>query len=572
MNGLGNLFKNRSDIYLVGILLLSLLLYSRILWNDFAVDDFPAIVDNSLVQKGVSGIPELISESFYYGYDQRAEANEYRPLASSFYALERSLFGKSNATLYHASSLLLYLLVLISVFFLVKDLSDKTTALWTTLVFALLPVHSEVVANIKAQDDLLMALFLLLSLWFWVNKSRAGYSLLSVICFLLALFSKEAALPLILLFPAIDYLRHKRLDKRALWFLVPSAFYLFIRFLVLEGVQEVEVVNNALAFASGYGEQTAMGFAFFLHYIKMLVYPYTLSWDYSFNHFALHGWKHWQSITGLLLFLGLILFALRGLRKPDLYSWLIFFFLLSLFLYLQILFLLEATFAERFLFIPSFAFAFLLALLLQKKSFFKWLVGCVLILWCAVIWMRSSDWKNNLTLFQADIEKVPESIRANSALAYSLYTKAISGEEADMPLLEQSAEYYRKAINIYGNDASTWYNFGMCNLAMGDYTMAELCFTDCLRLKPKHSAAFNNLGNIEYLKGEHGRAKNYYLQAILADKDNGEAWSNAGAEYLLFKQNDSAFYALQKAVKLEPANENAKYNLNVAKKRLGYPE
>jgi len=99
--------------------------------------------------------------------------------------------------------------------------------------------------------------------------------------------------------------------------------------------------------------------------------------------------------------------------------------------------------------------------------------------------------------------------------------------------------------------------------------MAELCFKDCLRLKPKHTLAFNNLGNIQYLKGEHALAKSYYAQAIQSDPKNGEAWSNLGAEYLLSRQTDSAYYALQVAVQLDPNNENAVYNRDVAKKRLG---
>lgn len=570
MTGSGT-FSTHPRRWLALLLVLCGVLYSPILKNDFAVDDFPAIVDNDLVQKGVAGIPEIFGQSYYYGYDRREQANEYRPLASSLYALERSLFGKENPIPYHALSILLYLLVLFSSFTFVQKVADTKTALIATALFSALPVHSEVVANIKAQDDLLAALFVFLSLRFWVEKERAYFLLLALLSFTFALFSKEAALPLVFLYPALDYLKTKKLTFRPLWFLVPIVVYLTVRVFVLEPVDKVEVVNNALAFASGYGEQSAMGFAFFLHYIRLLLFPLELSWDYSFNHFEMHGWGHWQSLAGLALFLGMAVFALRGLKKPELYSWLSFFFLLSIFLYLHILFLLEATFAERFLFIPSFAFVLVLALLANRYGKLIGLYGVLMVVWIALVWMRLPDWKNNNTLFEADIEKVPGSIRANSALAYSIYEKAIDNEEPDMKELERSAEYFRTAINIYGNDAPTWYNFGMCNLAMGDYTMAELCFIECLRLRPKHTLAFNNMGNIQYLKGEHDKAKSYYLLAVQADRNNAEAWSNLGAEYLNTRQNDSAYYALEFAMKLDPKNENAQYNLNIAKKRLGLP-
>lgn len=570
MSGSGT-FEKHSRLWLLLILLVSAVLYSPILKNDFAVDDFPAIVDNSLVQKGVSGIPEIFSQSYYYGYDERAQANEYRPVASSFYAIEKSLFGKDNALPYHAMSILLYLLVLVFIFTFIKKLADAPIALLATVLFAAMPVHSEVVANIKAQDDLLAALFIFLSMWLWMEKERPYFFLLSLLSFTLALFCKEAALPLILLFPTLDYLKTKKLSIRSAWFLAPLVLYLVVRMLVLEPVEKVEVVNNALAFASGYGEQSAMGFAFFLQYIRLLLYPNELSWDYSFNHFELHGWANWQSLAGLAAFLVLVFVALRGLKKPNLYSWLSFFFLLSIFLYLHILFLLEATFAERFLFIPSFAFAFVVALLVKKYGKLLWPFAAVVLVWMALVWMRLPDWKNNHSLFEADIEKVPMSIRANSALAYSLYEKAIQTEEVNATILERSAELYRTAINIYGNDAPTWYNYGMCNLAMGDYTMAELCFMECLRIRPGHTLALNNLGNIQYLKGEHEKAMAYYVMAINTDKNNAEAWSNLGAEYLNIQKNDSAIYALDKAVRLDPKNENAQHNLNLAKKRMGIP-
>ena len=555
-------------ILLGGILLLTFLLYGRVLNNGFAVDDFPAIVNNDLVQEGVGGISEIFQESFYYGYDQRKEANEYRPITSSFYALEVSLFGEKPMG-YHAGSLLLYGLLLWVLFLFLSRLLSWHYAAAGTMLYALIPVHSEVVANIKAQDDLLMAFFLFLSFYAWTRKEERGFLITAIVGYLLAVLSKESAVPMLLVFPALDMLRQQKLDKKAALFLAPGIVYLLVRSSVIEGVAKVDVVNNALAFSSGYAEQSAMGFALFVEYIWLLLAPYSLSWDYSFNHFELHGWMHWESILGLLLFAGAAVLILKKFRKPDLLVWSIFFFLLSIFLYLHLLFLLEATFAERFLFLPSFAFVIMLLEAQKKWNVLKWAFAVVAIFWSVVVWNRAGDWKDNLTLFEADIEKVPKSIRANSALAFALYEQAIATEEADQPTLERAAELYRNAINIYGNDASTWYNFGMCNLAMGDYTMAELCFKDCLRLKPNHTLAFNNLGNIQYLKGEHELAKSYYSLAIQADSKNAEAWSNLGAEYLLFKQNDSAYYALEVAVQLDPKNENAAYNRDIAKKRLG---
>lgn len=563
------LLKNKSYRLLAGILLLTLLVNIRIPGNDLAVDDYPAIFDNDLVQKGVSGIPAIFSHSYYYGYDQRQEANEYRPVASSFYAIQRALFGKKEAAPYHWMSLLLYLLLLVLLFEWIKKLADERTALIATLIFALMPVHTEVVANIKAQDDLLMGVFFLFSCLFWLQEKTPLKRGFALVFYLLALFCKEGALPLILVFPAMDYLRNRKLEKGQLLLLIPAALYLVCRLAVLDPVENIDVVNNAFAYYQNGWERLAMSFELFLRYLGKLIWPWPLSWDYSFRHFDWHGWLNWKSIIGLAVFVSLVVWVVKNIKKPGLSGFAAFFFLLSITLYLQVIFLLEATFAERFLFIPSIAFALVLALVWQKHAAVKWTLVLGLALWAGIVWQRNGEWKNSLTLFEADLEKVPNSMRANSALAYALYEKAIAMQEPDARLLERSAELYRTAVNLYGKDATTWYNYGLCVLAQGDYTMAEICFAESLRLNPKNSLAHNNLGNIKYLKGEHEQAKEYYRRASELDPLNSEAWSNLGAEYLLFKQNDSAAFALEKALKLDPGNEDIRYNYDVVQKRLG---
>ena len=562
------LLKN-NRLWLTLILLVTVLVYGRSLRNGFAVDDYPAILYNEHVSGGMANTGEIIRNSFYHGYDQREEANEYRPLSSLFYALQTDLFGTKKAVYWHLVNLLLYLGIVILVFAWVSRFTSGRVALITTALFALVPVHSEVVLNVKAQDDLLMGLLIFAALYFWSGTKDRLTSGLSLLFFTLALFCKEGAVPLVLLFPAVAYLQSGKVSQANALFLIPLALYFSVRLALIDPVNEVDVTNNALAYADNYAVRSAMGFEFFLRYLGKLLLPLELSWDYSFRHFALHGWMNLLSISGLLLFLLLLVPVLRAWKKPTIPAFALFLFLVSIGLYLHLVVLLEATFAERFLFVPALGLALFAGYYAAKKQWAPYLAAGICLAYGIKDFQRTPDWKDNLTLFRADIGKVPESIRANSALAYSLYEEAIRKDPPTEAMLEESAALYRKAINLYGNDANTWYNYGMCNLAMGDYTMAELCFKECLRIRPVHSPAFNNLGNIEYLKGEHPRAKEYYRSAVASDPENAEAWSNWGAEFLLSRDNDSAFYALKKAVQLDPENENARYNLNIARKRLG---
>ncbi|HRS39733.1 MAG TPA: hypothetical protein P5292_11175, partial [Bacteroidia bacterium] len=69
--------------------LLALLLYGNTLTFDYALDDEVLILKNEAVQKGVSGIPEILSPGKVY----ENSIQPFRPVASALFAIERSLAG-----------------------------------------------------------------------------------------------------------------------------------------------------------------------------------------------------------------------------------------------------------------------------------------------------------------------------------------------------------------------------------------------------------------------------------------------------------------------------------------------
>ncbi len=565
-----------TELWLGGILLLVALLYFRTGRYEFAVDDFPAIAQNQVVQKGFSGIPEIWSNSFYYGYDQRSEANEYRPLTSTFFAIQVALFGAKNAGAMHLFSVLLYLAVLWSLFQMLRAWKlDTGLVLLSLLLFALHPTHTEVVANIKSQDELWMLFWLGLALWQWEGHVQGSpkSGIWASLFFLLALFSKESAL---LFLPVMAWRMWPWDTSR--WLkptnalpLAAAALFVLCRLTVLTGSPEVTVVNNALAYQNSRLDQLAMGLEFYGRYLLKMLWPDELIWSYDYAHFALHGWGDWKSMFGLVLFLGSL--GLVWLwRKEKQRSSAVLWTLCGLILYIQIFFLIEATFADRFMFGASLGFLLLLVLLSSKVKYGAY---AGLLLAMAYAWKshdRIPDWKNNERLYEADIEKAPNSIRANSALAFVLSEKAqkTENQEARLALVQRSNELFEKAINVYSEDANTWFNFGMNHLMTGEYTLSELAFKEAIRLNPNHTSAYNNLGNIYYMRKEPLQAKSEYEKAVASDKANPEAWSNLGAMYLLTRQYDSAYFALSKADALAPGNENVQYNLGLAKKKLGY--
>src|SRR3982750_3652930 len=110
-NSLALFFQsNRNQI--LAIALLAFLLYGNTLFNQYALDDGMVLTDNKFVQKGISGIPDIISHDSFYGSigdSKNLTGGRYRPLSLVMYAVEVSFFG-NNTSVHHFFNILFYAL------------------------------------------------------------------------------------------------------------------------------------------------------------------------------------------------------------------------------------------------------------------------------------------------------------------------------------------------------------------------------------------------------------------------------------------------------------------------------
>ena len=229
-------------------ILLTLACYAPTIGYDFALEDTPVITQNQFTQKGISGIPEILSHDTFRGFfreDKNLVAGgRYRPLSLVFFALEKSVAG--GPWFHHLINVLLYVLTVLLVFGFLRTalvrLFSPNHANWTAslaaILFAVHPIHTEVVAKIKGRDEILAFLLGLVALWiFWKPGSGMLRKGAALILFTLALFSKENA---ILWLPAgwlayifLDRQNWAEATKKISLFLVPVLFFLSIRYVVL---------------------------------------------------------------------------------------------------------------------------------------------------------------------------------------------------------------------------------------------------------------------------------------------------------------------------------------------------
>jgi hypothetical protein len=179
----------------------ALVAYARVLGFGFVYDDYWTIVSNSHLEGSLGTLIALAwsGKSLALGVPDAT-----RPLMGWSSWLDRRLFGLTPWA-HHLHSLLLYGAVTISVYLLAFALSRRRyTALAAALLFAVAPMHAEVVAAINYREDLLAALgcFVVLALCFWPRlRPSPVLSVVVALCWLGALLAKESALslPLVLL-------------------------------------------------------------------------------------------------------------------------------------------------------------------------------------------------------------------------------------------------------------------------------------------------------------------------------------------------------------------------------------
>ena len=265
-------FKNAFQPYLL-LILISIGLYVNTFNHEVAFDDENVLHKNEFVIQGVKGIPALLTHDSYYSYyrqmglDNSLPGGRYRPLSHITFAIEQEFIGTlpdgivtdyswdinknriedakedtnkdgkfteydfwvKGSGFRHVTNVLLYALLIGIMYHVLTTYifaSKKDMVFLSLLLFAIHPLHTEVIANIKSRDEILSLIFIFSTLGFalrYVSTFKRKDLILTAVNMLLALLSKEYALLLFGLIPAILYVFYKdqiNLKEKGFWILL----------------------------------------------------------------------------------------------------------------------------------------------------------------------------------------------------------------------------------------------------------------------------------------------------------------------------------------------------------------
>ncbi len=545
-----------------GLSLIALLLYVNTIGHEYALDDAIVITQNDFVQQGIAGLPDLFSGDTFLGFfgEQKnlVAGGRYRPLTLATFAIEQSIFG-GDPHISHAINALLYALCVWIIFetllLLLSKKVKRESAIFiagaATLLFAIHPLHTEAVANIKGRDEIMTMLFAMTTLYsvarsVWENK--LFWLIGGAVAFIAALFCKENAAPFVVLIPLALWLFGKTELKKLI---LPTGIlfggfliYFAARTAALGGLgfgdPSLNLMNNPFVKLVG-NQWELMTFLERLptilytwgKYIQLIIFPWELTHDYYPRHVRIYSWGDWQVIVSLLVYLGGFGYAAWRIfnRKIDGYG--ILFYLLTFSIVSNLVFAIGTTMGERFVFMPLLGLcvfgAYWLERLYRKLPWAA--LGFLLIALLAdsvhTIW-RNTAWKNNKTLFLTDVKISSNSAKLCNAVAgeYSQMATAQTDLIEQKRLADSIIVYADRAIEVYPSYANAWLLRGNGLTLTNRYEEAIQSYDQALVYKNNFQDAINNkifamreAGQYYGQRNEIQKAENY-LQNALALRSN----------------------------------------------------
>ncbi len=589
---------------------LGFLLYSNTFSHGYVLDDFSAVKENNIVRQGISAIPEIFKTSYRQGY-LSVQDGLYRPLSLATFAVEWDYFpdkpGVShfvNVVLYGLTGFLLFFLLL--QFAAGSGIKSETGkhevfAFIGSLLFISHPLHVEVVANIKSRDEILCFLLTIVSFmaaFKYLEQGKLKFLLGGLAAYFLSLLSKETSITFLALLPlAIHLFSGTSLKKNislTAFFLGTALLYLMIRHSVLQGAMAddgLSVADNVLVGAKTFNDKVGTAFYILGLYLKMLVFPHPMSYDYSFNHIPLVGLNNLYALLAVFGYVAMggyaALLFFRSFNKPAqdgnnrILAFGIFFFLGTIFLFSNLVLTIGTSMGDRLMYFPSLGFCIAIAAIYLKFIKLESIhtlnakllpVLLIALLFSYKTYSRNFDWKSNYTLYTHDVKIVPNSVKAHYYLGLEL-VKAVADSTPDPArkklIYEEGIRELERAVEIMPTFSSAYTQMGVAWYRLKKFEKAIENYNKADALKPSDAITLNNIGSVYFEWGKYAEASEKFKKAIQVDPRFVDAHMNLGSVYGTLNDFGNAIASFQNAIQYAPDNARAYYYIAITYRNMG---
>jgi tetratricopeptide (TPR) repeat protein len=542
--------------------------YGHVIQFQFVYDDEGQITKNRLIHSW-EHTPRYFTEHVWSYTMPGVPGNYYRPLFLLWLRANHSLFGLDPAG-WHATTLLVHLCATLLVYFLAgRLLSHRFHAFAAALLFGLHPVHIESVAWVSGVTDPLLTCLLLSAIlcYLYAREARSQDTswYLSALAFTVAaLLTKETAviLPFLLLAhewalpatqpePSSWFRRARNLLVPVLPFAIVTAVFLFLRAAVLGGwgnrLSNIPLATTLLTWPK------ALWF-----YFSHLAWPFRLSafYDLSLVERPSAGGFFLPLAGVLCIAAGLLAWARKSRPAAVFAVWM----MLPLLPLLNFsLFPPGELVHDRYLYVPSVGYCFLLVLAMSKiraprlAAFGQPAAQTALLLVLAAVFAYGTTaqlgpWATNRSLYTHSLTIAPENVLATNNLANLLvdeekyeqaipmYERVLKRDPAfwrayanlgyayyKMNRLDDAMKFFDVALRLTTSDADLFVRRGMARLRLGQIAGAEADFRRAVALQPEEPGFHLALGLVLRMQGRLTEALDAFQTELLNNPQQGVA-------------------------------------------------
>jgi len=515
--------------------------YLNTLWNGFVYDDQYQVVQNPFL-RSFHFLGTIFTTSAWAFQVRHGTVTYYRPLMSFAYLLIYQAFGPIPYA-FHLLNLLLHCAVVLLFYLITRRVFGSEALAWISVaLFALHPIHTEVVAWVADVPDLQMTVSLLLTFWFYLNLIEgAGHRNWNYAAaygsYALALLSKEPAV----MFPGVLLLYvllrfspgEKRALKKSLAYQLPvwllAGFYAFARFFLLPGIIPNAYRANMTAREIGMSAVSLFG-----AYMGKLVWPANLAAFYPFQATSSAADPRFLAGAAWTCALGISLVWFWRVRRRAALAivWLV----LLLLPVLDAKAMASNVFAERYLYLPSIGFCWIvgeLALPLWNRVVapgrFALRAGLALagasvcMLAARTVLARNVVWHDELRLYGTMVKQDPTNPTLHANLG-GVYWNSNRKEEARA---EWSMALAEDANNVFALD-----DLGISAASEKQYPEAIAYFQRAIAARPQFPKAHVHLAAALDSVRDSSAAEAEYQKALELSPFDVEA-RNAYAKFCL---------------------------------------
>ncbi len=558
-----DLFSADYRIITVLLIILPLLIYIQvydfeILWDDDDGAGKGHLHNAFVVKPSWASFTQLFTQPYF---------DMYIPVSYSLLGILKAfaeLLSLPVNSVLHLGNVMVHIINGLLVFTIIKQfIVNKWAVLIGVLFFLLHPIQVEAVAWISEFRGLLAALFVLLSLYYYL-KNQANLSYLSLIFFVLAVLSKPSAVVLVPFMFLLNYFHYDFKIAKNIQKTLPFALIALIFVLITSSVQlgRIDFAQHSLDF----WQRPFVWLDSIIFYIYKIIYPYHLSASYTLSPKFISAQWWFYPLALAPLALGVLLWLGRKTQPLLVFSAALFvagFFSTSGFV--SFVFSKYSLVTDRYIYIAMIGIALFIATVFSKiqSKYWQGLMLAILLVFSSLSAFRQIPvWQDKGKLWSHAIN-----YEATLGYAHTNLRKHFSDKGrkfASAGKHQQAIVYFDKAINMTPSNnkkylAILFSDKGLAFAGMGKYQQALDNFDQAIKHYPqndisKSSTAFYNKGLALLQLKKYQQALDSFNQAVkikpnYADANNGKIHVLVSLKQCK-KAKQAAVFARQHKIKL----------------------